>query len=210
MRGSKTTGEMVGEEFIWALIEMIRMSMDQSDFDLDTSDDSDITLDDLMEAVDAVLAQYDPSSGGTLDTDTTDEVYTVRVGSPEKEFIDGLGAALTTNRAETLRLTINLAAAHLNKIHASTGGLEAIDAELMQVRETLREFDAQLATVDDISAQLDRIEDRLDRDQQERTTSTEQEQTPAEQTDWDAIDPDEFEHPGEGVEVDLPDPDDLD
>ncbi|WP_424016126.1 hypothetical protein ACOZ4N_00565 (plasmid) [Halorientalis pallida] len=184
--------------------------MDQSDFDLDTNGESDITLDDLMEAVDAVLAQYDSSSGAVPDTDATDEVYTVRVGSPEKEFIDDLGAALTTNRAETLRLTINLAAAHLKEIQASTGDLEAIDAELTQVRETLRKFDEQLATVDDISAQLDRIEDRLDRDQQERTTSTEQEQTPAEQTDWDAIDPDEFEHPGEGVEVDLPDPDDLD
>jgi DNA repair exonuclease SbcCD ATPase subunit len=187
------------------------MSMDQRNFDIDTSDESDITLEDLMDSVDDVLEQYDSMSSDGYPSDVSDEVYTVRVGGPEKEFVDDLSEALTTNRAETLRLIINLAAAHLQKVHVSTEKVDALDAELTAVQETLREIDAQLPPVEDISTQLDRIEDRLEqREDTERPSSSWEQGEPDGDDDDDDEDSlyDDVANP-ENIDIDLPDPDEV-
>jgi hypothetical protein len=188
------------------------MPMDQSDsaIDDDKRNVSDSDREAEMEAAAALLEQY---VSETPTSELSDEVYTARLAGGERAFVESLQERLNTNKGETIRLVVNLAAAHLQEVGADSGETEA----LREIESTVQDAAMELVflrkrfeEVDEISAQLDRIEDRLDGDQQEGATSTEQEQTPAEQTDWDAIDPDEFEHPGEGVDVDLPDPDDLD
>jgi hypothetical protein len=187
------------------------MPMDQSDsaIDDDKRNVSDSDREAEMEAAADLLEQY---VSETPTSDLSDEVYTARLSGGERAFVESLQERLNTNKGETIRLVVNLAAAHLQEVGADSrdgGDLREIESTVQDAATELISLRQRFEEMDEISAQLDRIEDRLDRDQREGTTSTEQEQTPAEQTDWDAIDPDEFEHPGEGVDVDLPDPDDL-
>lgn len=163
--------------------------MDQSDsvIDSDNSSESDRDRKAEMEEATEILEQY---VSETPTSELNNEVYTARLSGGELAFVESIRERLNTNKGETIRLAVNLAAAHLQ--------------EVGKREQTVR-------ALDEISTQLDRIEERLDRDGREGATSSEQEQTQAKQTetDWDDIDLDEFEHPGEGVDVDLPDPDNL-
>jgi len=188
--------------------------MDKSDsaIDGDERDASDSDREAEMEEAADLLEQY---VSETPSSELSDEVYTARLSGGERAFVESLQERLNTNKGETIRLVVNLAAAHLQEVGSASRdgeGLRDIESTVQDAAMELVSLRQRFEEVDEISAQLDRIEDRLDRDQREGTTSTEQEQTQADQseTDWDAIDPDEFEHPGEGVDVDLPDPDDLD
>ncbi|SEO49704.1 hypothetical protein SAMN05216388_101376 [Halorientalis persicus] len=184
--------------------------MDQYTSDIDSVSDGDANVEAIIAAAEDILEQYESPSSPTGNETGEGTTYATRLSPTEQTFVDAVGDTFSTNKATTLRILISLAAAHLLNADSSMEEIQTIENDLATVADQLTALERRMQTVTEISAQLDRIEDRLDRDQQERTASMEQEQTPAEQTDWDAIDPDEFEHPGEGVEVDLPDPDELD
>jgi len=190
------------------------MPMDQSDSAIEDEerDVSDSDREAEMEEAANLLEQY---VSETPTSELSDEVYTARLAGGERAFVETLQERLNTNKGETIRLVINLAAAHLQEAGADSreaGNLREIESTVQDAVMELVSLRQRFDEVDEISAQLDRIEERLDGDQREGATSTRQEQTQADQseTDWDDIDPDEFDHPGEGVDVDLPNPDDLD
>jgi hypothetical protein len=174
------------------------------------SDSSEPDREAEMEKAAAILEEY---VSETPTSDLSDDVYTARLSGGERAFVESLRDSLNTNKGETIRLIVNLAAVYLEEVKdksRTASGLRDLRANIEETKSQVAALEQQFRRVDEMGEQIDRIEERLEQREGTKRPSSSWEQGDTDNDDDDDEDSlyDDVADP-EDIDIDLPDPDEV-
>lgn len=161
-----------------------------------------------MKKAAAILEEY---VSGTPTSELSDDVYTARLSGGERAFVESLQDNLNTNKGETIRLVVNLAAVYLEEVKdksQTASDIRELHAEIQETKSHVSALEQQFRRVDKIGEQIDRIEERLGHDDTERTWEWEQNQEQGDDDEDEESLYDDVADPDD-IDIDLPDPDEV-